>query len=106
MGITRSERLFVERRRLGESQEEAAWRLGISLSLYERIERGKISCPDDFTTRLGSIARYEKCVIFRRRIRMTQKDVARSLGCSVRWVQLMECGEQPCQQLREFWGDE
>jgi DNA-binding XRE family transcriptional regulator len=103
--ITRSERLFIERRRLGESQEQAAWRHGISLNIYEQMERGQRAIPNDLMPRIGDSEVHERCVVLRRRAQLTQDDVAQSVGCSVRWIQLMERGERPCALLREFWGE-
>jgi hypothetical protein len=36
---------------------------------------------------------------------MTQAEVAEMMGCSVRWVTMMEVGRAPVQQLKEFWSE-
>lgn len=46
----------------------------------------------------------ERCVLLRRRINMTQAELAEALGCCRYWVILMEQGKRDPKRLLDYWG--
>ena len=41
----------------------------------------------------------------RRKVMLTQLDVAQALGRSKEWIRMMEQGKAPCRELQEYWGE-
>ena len=84
------------------AKEQAAARCGTSLSRYVAWERGEQAVPH--VPKVGKMKRHERFTLLRRRAGVTQRDIAVSLGCSRRWVTMMEKGRVPSRQLEEYWG--
>ncbi len=99
--LSRGERLIIDRRRRKESQSCAAARLGTSTCIYGRWERDDEDGPSIRSVRPLRI--YEQCLLYRRRTDMTQDEVARQLGRSRYWVNQMERGIRPCEELLSYW---
>jgi transcriptional regulator with XRE-family HTH domain len=100
--LTPNEALFLNRRRLGLTQKAAAERLGLPLSTFAKIERGeKPWVPEEEIS--GPLTAFERCLLFRRRVGYTQSRVARELGCCRSWINLMERGLVPCDDLVWYW---
>lgn len=100
---TRAERFLLARRRMGWNQENAASRLGLSTRDYARLERGELSRPRLRAPRLGRVRRHERCLLLRRRARVSQAEVAREIGRSRWWVNQMERGQAPVDDLVWYW---
>lgn len=111
MRLRDHERALIARRRLGWSQLQMARAMGLRPRQYVLFEAGKPSCCSRGWLRahgvdigrVGKLRTYERCVIMRRRSGKTQAQVARELGCSRRWVTLMELGRAPCDDLTWYW---
>ena len=98
--LTRGERLLIHRRRLGETQGEAAKKFGITRFRYGAWERDEIDGP---ARNIGRPKPYERCLLYRRRIGYTQVRVAKAIKRSRWWVNQMERGEVPCAELLRYW---
>lgn len=98
--LTIAERLLIARRRLGESQQEAADRLAVTLYRYRQLEAGmgKIRAP-----KLGELAEHEICLVRRRRAGISLRELAKALGTSCWWVTQMEYGRAPVERLVRYW---
>jgi len=100
--LSAGERLLIDRRRKGESQRQAAKRLGVSLYRYRRWERSEEQPPKLMP--LGMLKLHEKCFLTRRRADVPAHVVALELGVSDEWLTQMEYGRQPCQKLAVHLG--
>jgi len=99
--LTSGERLLIDRRRRTERQEAAALRLGVSRAVYGAWERETRS--DGPPVKIGRLKVHERCLLYRRRVGCTQAAVADGLRCSRFWVNLMEQGRAPCDDLLWYW---
>lgn len=97
---TNPETLLIQRVREGENQHEAAARHGVGRARYSRWERGLEPCP---RARLGKLRAHERALLYRRRSGFTQARVAQELGRCRWWVNQMENGERPCDELIDYW---
>ena len=100
--LTPGEELMLLRRRLGETQKDAAIRNCVPLSRYSLWERDLDQGPRPGIT-LESLAPHERCLLYRRRVGWTQKKVAADLGCCRRWMNMMERGEVDSSALVCYW---
>ena len=101
--LSPGQKLLIYRRRLGETQAEAARRLRMPESSYccaelDQQHGWKIDAP-----RLGRLREHEKCLIFRLRRGWSQDWVARAIGCSRYWFGKMERGEVNPGTLVNYW---
>lgn len=103
MRLEAHEKLFIHRRRRGETQKDAAYRLGVPKKRYIRWENGTLHCPR--VPRISRLRPHERCLIRRRRANMTQEELAQLLGLSTLWVAKMEANKAPNKQLRAFWNE-
>ena len=103
MRLEPHEKLLLHRRRRGETQKDAAYRLGVPKKRYILWENGAMRCPR--VPRLSRIKPHERCFIRRRRANMTQEELAGLLGLSTLWVAKMEMNKVPNKQLMEFWDE-
>lgn len=103
--LTIAEKLAVQRRRLGERQRAAAARHGVSHTRYSRWERGLEQPGPDVAkaVKIGKLRPHEYCFLYRRRAGFTQERVARDMGVCRYWLNRMELGEAPCDELIEYW---
>lgn len=105
--LSDGERLLIDRRRHGETQAQAAGRHGLRPFLYGQCERDsapagtKISVPTDKS--LLPLATHERCMLYRRRAGYTQARVARELKVCRWWLNQMERGVVPCDDLICYW---
>lgn len=74
---------------------------GISETQYMRWESGEARCMIDIE--VGQLSEIEKCVILRRRHRLTQDVVAERMGIHPIGVKRMEAGLIRPNDLIEFW---
>lgn len=101
------ERLLIQRKRKKQTQAEMADELKVSRLVYGKMERGEIEVDVNIIAprNINKLHPYEACMIWRRRIGLTQEDIANSINRCRYWVRLMESGEAPCQELIEYWGN-
>ena len=97
---TRGERLLITRRRRGEKQYQAAWRLSTTHSMYAKWERDIVPGPH---VKIGRLEPHERCLLYRRRAGFTQAQVAEGLDMCRYWVNLMETGQVSCDDLLWYW---
>jgi hypothetical protein len=55
------------------------------------------------TVTIGRVEVHEHCLLLRRRAGYTQDRVATDIGCCRWWMNQMERGLVPCNQLVEYW---
>lgn len=99
--LTSGERWLITRRRLGLNQAQMSKKFGWSATKYKRIEwdeQEAFGAPE-----VNELSDGEKCHLYRRRSGMLQRQVARDLGVSRLWVNKMERGLAPADQLLWFW---
>lgn len=101
--VTRGERLLIHRRRLGQTQTEAAQREMIPVKLYGQWERDEVQA--DTLVGIGPLQPHERCLLLRRRARLTQAEVAQDIGCSRWWLNRMEQGLVDADALLEYWAE-
>lgn len=99
--LTLGERLLLVRRRRDESQHEAADRHAVSYFEYGQWERDQVDGAPAVNT--GGPERFEHCLLYRRRAGCTQAHVARDLKRSRWWINQMERGLAPCDELLWYW---
>jgi DNA-binding XRE family transcriptional regulator len=106
--LSQPERLLIHRRRLGYTQARAAKHWKLHAHIYARMENGDavtlrrhaLSVPKAAAPNLKD---HERCLIMRRRCGKTQVQVAKELAVSRYWLNLMELGKVPCDDLLWFW---
>lgn len=99
--ISRGEKLFLDRRRSGHTQPQRAALLGIDYYEYRRLEQ--IGHHDDTPKDIvynASIGDY--CTIMRRRIGLSQQQVAEELETTRYLVNRMELDEAANSQLYDY----
>lgn len=102
--LTDGEKFFLERRRNGETQGEAASALKVHINIYSMWERGKLPTPIKSHFREHTMTENEVFLVKRRRAGLTVKGLAEILGCSHEWVNQMERGETKyVGKLRDYW---
>lgn len=103
---TKAEALYLWRRRqAGMSQTLAAAALGVGVDIYRDWETGRRDHDvPQMRKRLGALKPCEVCAILRRREGLTQRQLAKLMGCTRLWVLQMEAGNAPDDRLREHWG--
>lgn len=101
MHLTTTEKLFLARRRLEETQAEAACRYNVPISRYISWEKGNLPFPGR-APRITA-RQHEWCVIMRIRSGKTQRKVAEEIGLTRMWVRNMETGKINCDRLLEYW---
>ncbi len=99
--LSRGERLITDRRRRKETQAVAAKRFNETPFIYGRWERDDDEGPSIRSVR--PLRKYEQCLLYRRRAGTSQSEVARQLGRSRWWLNQMERGIQPCEELLCYW---
>lgn len=102
--VTDGDQLLVRRMRNGETQGQAADRLGVSRRLYGEWERDKVKPPRRAVPDITIFHTHERCLLLRRKAGLTQEDVAHAIGACRYWVNQMEQGKAPVEALREYWG--
>ena len=100
--LTAAEKLKLDRRRRGESQEKAAKHWGVSFYKYREAEDGKRNLRG-VRPALGKLRPYEICFIRRIRSDISVKKMAKKLKRHPWWISQMERGKQPADELVEHW---
>lgn len=96
--VSKGEALFLDRRHAGASQPQWASHLGMDFYEYRRIE---IAGPKENTAKdIRRESTYgDYCAIIRRRLGLTQQEVAEKLGTTRFRVNRMELDEIPNSEL-------
>ena len=98
--LTAAERLLIERRRAGETKEEAAAAYGVSAYRYNRWEAGH-DVDTAPAPALGRLAFFEGSFLQRRRDGVSLAEFAELVGVSRWWLTQMEVGAVADDRLRE-----
>ena len=101
--LSNGERLLLNRRRGGESQREAAECFETTLFIYGQWERDVVTGPRPSRLDGRSVEPHERCLLYRRRLGDSQELIASVLGRCRWWVNLMERGLVPCDELIGYW---
>lgn len=98
---TPGEALLIWRRRNDWNQVQAAEKLGVHVDRYREWETDKLA--DAPRKPYGHLKVHETCFLLRRRAQMTQRALAKLLGCTRLWVIRMEEGTAPSERLKLYW---
>ncbi len=103
--LSPEEKLLIWRRREDWNQNQAAQHYGLSVFNYKLLEYGKLKKKNVEYKKviLGNLSPKERCLIYRRRAKKTQKQIAKALGCSREWIRQQESGEVSCDNLLRWW---
>ncbi len=100
--LTIGEKLYIIRRRRGESQVGAAKRFRVSRSTYGRWENEILEGPH---LNVLTLRDHERCFMYRKRAGMNQTEAAKEIGISRWWLTQMESGRHNCGMVLDFWLD-
>jgi transcriptional regulator with XRE-family HTH domain len=101
--LTDGERLLIWRKRMGVNQRWAAQEFAVSYKIYSLIERDELPILKRLQWVPTSLEAHERCLLYRRRAGYTQKRVAEELEMSRYWINKMENGRAPCDDLLWYW---
>jgi len=104
--LTHPERLLIHRRRLGFTQAQAAQHHGLQNHIYARMENGDARYTNNMpkvAVKASGLKSHERCLLMRRRCGKIQEEVAAELKCSRYWLNMMELGNVPCDDLLWYW---
>ena len=101
--LSPDERILIDRRRRGETQIEAASRLGLTTNAFRALETGEKYAGKSLRPPLGRLADYEQCLIARKRYDLTMQEVADDIEISRWWVVQIEAGRAPADCLVDYW---
>lgn len=103
--LTKGEKFFLNRKREGSTQHDAAKAEGVPVVVVRGWERNSNEFTDLIpAVALGMLQLHEKFMILRRRRGTSLKDFADELGMSRAWVIKMERGDAPQHLLNAYWG--
>lgn len=100
--LTRGEKLYLFRKRLGYTQVQRSVDLGVGFAEYRAMELDEAHARGPYVT-LRSIEEREVYTILRRRAGMTKGELAEVMGISAEWIRQMELGQAPIKRLQEYW---
>jgi hypothetical protein len=100
--LTRAEKLYLRRRRLGLTQVEMSVDHGVSLNEYRAMEADLPGVRVPYAP-LGTLTDQETYVILRQRSGLSKPEVAEDIGVSPYWLRQMESGAAPIKRLEEYW---
>jgi len=101
LSLTKKEALMIKRRRLGKTQKEFAEEYGVSLSTYSVWEHTDVKTAP--FVKIRNLQPHEYCLLCRKRLGYTQRQVAKEIGISRYWLNQMEIGHRPCDNLLKYW---
>lgn len=102
--LSKGERLYLERRRRGESTTEAAARYGVGRNKFANWERERDAVSDAPSVSLKSEPKpHEACQILRRRAGLEISELAEQVGVSRYWLRQMESGQVSVSRLVQHW---
>ena len=100
--LTRGERLYLHRKRIGYSQIQMAVDQGVCLSEYRSRELDEEGTKVPYVT-LSKVEPHEVYTILRRRAGKSRTELGEELQVSAYWVGQMEAGRAPLKRLQEYW---
>ncbi|MEE8181752.1 MAG: hypothetical protein V3T87_00395 [Candidatus Thorarchaeota archaeon] len=100
--LTRGEKLYIKRKRLGLSQIEMSVDIGVIHSKYRAMEQDVEGSEPPFIT-LGTLLECESYCVSRVRAGVNKTKLAAEIGVSVYWLRQMERGTAPIKRLADFW---
>lgn len=103
LALTPGENLLLWRRRLNWNQSTAAKYFNCSLFTYKMAEYDKAKNFKYGKANLDELHPWERCLIYRKRSRLSQPTIAKKIGIGRYWLRLQEKGTVPCARLLEFW---
>jgi len=103
--LTRGEKLYIKRMRLGLSQIEMSVDLGVIHSQYRAMEQDVLCSAPAYVT-IGKLLEREAYAIMRRRSGLNKTELAQDMGVDIFWLRQMERGDAPIKRLAEYWGVE
>lgn len=99
--LTNGEKLFLDRRRSGNTRVQAAKKWKVSKNEYIIWEKNDSeSIP---FVKMNDVTSIEMCVIQRKRWKITQDHLAKELNLSRSWVNQMEKGSSEPARLIFYW---
>jgi transcriptional regulator with XRE-family HTH domain len=108
--ISAAEQLLIWRKRANLNQREMAKRFGVSRNRYSQFENYNLNMLEEPTLlfdlkeyAVGPLRANERCLLYRRRCGVNQRQVANHIGLSRLWVNRMERGIVDCSRLIEYW---
>ena len=99
--LSNGEKLFVIRKRGGQSMAEASTGHGVSLFQYRRWENDEVD--DVPKVAIGKLTQTDQYLILRRRSGKTAAELATEVGCCPWWLRQMEIQAIDDTRLREYW---
>lgn len=103
--LSPGERLFIWRHRKGVDQFEAARLKKTTYRVYGKWERDEVTIAPCPKGAVGSeLTRLEKCLLLRRRAKITQRELAADMSVSTGWVKVLESGRSEYEDsLHSYW---
>ena len=98
---TIGEKLQLYRRRMNRTQREQARIMITPANRYIAWELDQVPGAPDIS--VDNLEDHEICYLLRRRSGLTQAEVAKQIGRSRLWVQLMELGKVQGAELVAYW---
>lgn len=103
--LNAGEVLYIERRRDGFSQPVAAFKAGVSVKKYAKMEKDTGPAYQAIRYAPSKIRPHEWWALYRRRAGMTQTELAAKIGVSKAWVNQLELGNATGDTLETFWNN-
>lgn len=100
--LTRGEALLIHRRRKGWNQTQAAKHHKVTRQVYSNWELDAGTIPQPKRPILGHTELHERLLIERRRLGLSQADVATKIGCCRHQIMLMEAGQADAKRLADL----
>jgi predicted XRE-type DNA-binding protein len=97
------ETLLIWRKRHELNQSQAAKEFRCSLFQFKLAEYGKPMEGFFYPREILKLAPHEKCLIYRKRAKLKQSEVAKKLGICRDWLRQQESGKIPCDKLLAHW---
>lgn len=101
--LTKGMKLRVERRRRKQTQQQAAKRHKVHVSIYRAWEKDDDAEKKAPSVPLGKLQVHEQCWIRRQLKHFTIEDLSRKMKKCRWWIIQMERGDAPVQSLKDYW---
>lgn len=101
--LSRAEKLYLKRKRMGLTQVEMSVDCGVSLNEYRGMESDAVGTRPPYVA-LGTLEDREVYVILRHRSGLSSSEIAEEIGVSTYWLRQMEGGDAPIKRLQAYWG--
>ena len=101
--LTRGEKLYIKRKRLGLSQIEMSVDIGVIYSQYRAMEQDVEGAEPPYIS-LGALLECESYCVQRVRLGINKTRLAEEIGVSIYWLRQMERGDAPIKRLADYWG--